>query len=618
MTSTGTHRVIAILAVVTCTIIVRPVCASMVVFVDSTAPPMGDGLSWSTARRDLQDALEQARSNPDVTAIWVAAGVYPPDAGTGDRERVFELVTGVALLGGFAGDEVSEEERDPATNVTTLSGDLAGDDGPDFANNGENAHQIVRAVGAGVFVIDGFTITGANGEPEFVSGAGLSATGGAVTMRRCRVVGNTTTGSGGGVAVSAAGTLELIGTEIAGNRAFNGGGLSAGGEEVVVRAVDCTLRDNLTIGDDPQPGSGGAVLAGFGSDTVFTRCDFENNEGLAGGAFSSVLAERVAFHDCTFVGNRSNRLGGAVRLDRSDNGAADDMPVVIAGCTFVGNRITGTGLPNGSALFMTETVSQITNTTFAGNETPNGSATVLIDLEDGHRMENCVFAANTAGGTGGLLLGRATVTMTNCTVTRNVTAAAIGRGGITVSAGGLLIVRNTILWGNARTVAGLPVRDELAQIGTVQGGQLSIDFSIIEGLTGGLGGVENLGDDPQFVSEQDIHLTATSPAIDAGDDAALPADIHDLDADGDRDEPVSTDIDGDPRVQGETVDIGADEIDACPTDLDDDGQTGFSDLIAVLAAWGPCDKDCPEDLDEDNDVDFDDLLLLLAAWGPCE
>lgn len=55
---------------------------------------------------------------------------------------------------------------------------------------------------------------------------------------------------------------------------------------------------------------------------------------------------------------------------------------------------------------------------------------------------------------------------------------------------------------------------------------------------------------------------------------------------------------------------------ACATDLDGDGQTGFSDLLAVLAAWGPC-AACPEDLDDSGDVGFSDLLAVLAAWGPC-
>ena len=55
-------------------------------------------------------------------------------------------------------------------------------------------------------------------------------------------------------------------------------------------------------------------------------------------------------------------------------------------------------------------------------------------------------------------------------------------------------------------------------------------------------------------------------------------------------------------------------------DLDGSGTIDFDDLLAVLAAWGPCDpkKPCPADLDHDDDVDFDDLLTLLAAWGECQ
>ena len=56
----------------------------------------------------------------------------------------------------------------------------------------------------------------------------------------------------------------------------------------------------------------------------------------------------------------------------------------------------------------------------------------------------------------------------------------------------------------------------------------------------------------------------------------------------------------------------------CPADLDESGDVGFPDLLALLAAWGPCKGDCPEDLDASGDVGFHDLLLLLAAWGRCE
>lgn len=48
-------------------------------------------------------------------------------------------------------------------------------------------------------------------------------------------------------------------------------------------------------------------------------------------------------------------------------------------------------------------------------------------------------------------------------------------------------------------------------------------------------------------------------------------------------------------------------------DVDCDGVVGFSDLLAVLAAWGSC-PDCPADLDGNGEVDFDDLLTLLVLF----
>jgi hypothetical protein len=54
----------------------------------------------------------------------------------------------------------------------------------------------------------------------------------------------------------------------------------------------------------------------------------------------------------------------------------------------------------------------------------------------------------------------------------------------------------------------------------------------------------------------------------------------------------------------------------CPADIDGSGDVGFQDLLALLAAWGPC-PGCPEDLDGSGEVGFQDLLELLAAWGPC-
>ena len=64
------------------------------------------------------------------------------------------------------------------------------------------------------------------------------------------------------------------------------------------------------------------------------------------------------------------------------------------------------------------------------------------------------------------------------------------------------------------------------------------------------------------------------------------------------------------------VDIVSPAPATCPADVNGDTDVAVADLLAVLAAWGPC-AACPEDIVDDGEVDTLDLLDLLAAWGPC-
>jgi hypothetical protein len=100
------------------------------IYVDQDAPgPAHDGLSWTTAYTNVQDALTVAAPGDE---IWVAEGVYYPDEGAGqtddDRASAFALKNGVALYGGFAATETLRTQRDWAAHVTVLSGDLDGND----------------------------------------------------------------------------------------------------------------------------------------------------------------------------------------------------------------------------------------------------------------------------------------------------------------------------------------------------------------------------------------------------------------------------------------------------------------------------------------------------------
>lgn len=61
----------------------------------------------------------------------------------------------------------------------------------------------------------------------------------------------------------------------------------------------------------------------------------------------------------------------------------------------------------------------------------------------------------------------------------------------------------------------------------------------------------------------------------------------------------------------------------CAADLGNDGSVGVSDLLILLADWGPCAdcNDCVSDIDDtcgsDCEVGTADLLFLLDSWGDC-
>jgi len=117
-----------------------------IIYVDDDAEGADCGISWDNAYRELSSALKRARQCGGEE-VWVAEGTYHP----APAEETFELVEGVGLYGGFAGDETSRQQRDWAANVTVLSGDTDNDGTPDVS-------YVVTASDINEAIVDGFTI----------------------------------------------------------------------------------------------------------------------------------------------------------------------------------------------------------------------------------------------------------------------------------------------------------------------------------------------------------------------------------------------------------------------------------------------------------------------------
>ena len=111
-----------------CVFLAQPI-AGKTIYVDADATGANDGSSWENAYNHLQDALADANSSAKPVQIRVAQGIYKPDQGVGitpgDREATFQLISGVAIRGGYAGfGEPDPNTRDIECYPTILSGDL--------------------------------------------------------------------------------------------------------------------------------------------------------------------------------------------------------------------------------------------------------------------------------------------------------------------------------------------------------------------------------------------------------------------------------------------------------------------------------------------------------------
>lgn len=391
------------------------------------------------------------------------------------------------------------------------------------------------------------------------------------------------------------------------------------------------------------PGGSGDREASF-----FMRNDVRVYGGFVGG--EQALAERSVHGNPTIldgniglessVTDNVRRVAYAFRLDSTPR---------LDGFTIRNgyNDVT-VGDMLGSGLFNDRSGTAVINCTFEANHAHWGGGYASSGQGDSPRLIACRFIGNSAAEYGGgafvvePLIGGSEFEMTNCLFQGNVVSGQLGHGGglagtarplrivnttfadntASFEGGGLHLtggdcaIHNGIFWGNADGSGANQIAGSLAG--------LTVSHAVVQG--GWAGGTAIINADPTLTP--DGRLSAGSPAIDAGNVnlAVIPDDLFDVDDDGVTTE-ETPDLDRGVRVQDGNgdmvvrVDLGAFErVAECAGDVDDDQVVDFADLLALLAAWGPCPgppDPCAADLTGDGTVGFNDLLIVLANWGPC-
>ncbi|NNF44933.1 MAG: right-handed parallel beta-helix repeat-containing protein [Phycisphaerales bacterium] len=431
-------------------------------YVDDDASPGGDGLTWATAHRHLQDALAAAAASGGVVhELRLGGGTYRPDRGAGikigDREATFRLHEGLAVRGGYlgvaAGAGEDPDERDHDMHPSVLTGDLLGDDGADFLRAEENAYQVVTALDVDASAeLDGVTVQGGYADgPHFGpspdsrdQGSGVNVYFATPVLRDCRFIGNWAINHG---TVNDHGSAILIGCHFEGNYSESVGPALYIHHDADTLVQACTFTNNRT------PGKGGGVYCLSTSAARVTDCTFTGNEAANGGGLYAGEDSTVVVEGCTFTGNIASDRGGGLYNDLTHS--------TVQGCTFLGNMVTeGIGGGGGGGIWNEGGDPQILGCVFTNNTALERGGGVYNGAHSTALIDGCIFTGNeTTEDGGGMSNAESDVTVRGC-----VFAGNIARNGVLNVGGGM---SNYI---SSPRIIGCVFLDNRVEVGENQGG----------------------------------------------------------------------------------------------------------------------------------------------------
>ena len=519
----------------------------LIIYVNEAATGLANGTSWDNAYTTLQAALAIADSGKQIR---VAKGTYyPASVNDLDRYKHFRMKNGVAIYGGFAGDEAEDydlSDRDFTANETILSGDI-GTQG----DNCDNSYHVFFHDNLNLddtAILDGFTITGGNANGDVYlfcdKGGGMYNNDCSPTLTNVTFSGNSADSLGGGMHNNWQSSPTLTNVTFSGNRAEEGGGMQNDSSSPTLTNItfsgnsagtgggmqnDCsspTLTDVIFRENSAEDEGGG--MYNWNGNPALTDVEFIVNTASYGGGLSNNYSSPALTNVIFRENSAQNNAGGMYSCDSAP---------VLTDVTFSNNSAQYNG---GGINIVGDASPVLTNVVFTGNSAGKGGA-IYNDVGwtagiDRLIVTNAAFSGNRADKGGGMYNCEGTYlripVLTNTTFKEN--SAVSEGGGMYNTEENCPIIKNSIFWGNSN--------------GQIDGtGEADITYSLILDYTGA--GAGNINVDPMFIGIDDLRLQAGSPAIDAGIDE--PYELSGV-AYG-----VTTDLDGNPRIANNSVDMGA-------------------------------------------------------------
>lgn len=349
-----------------------------IIFVDANnGDDNHNGTSWDDAVKDLQKALEKAVVGDQ---IWVAAGTYTPtkrDNDSDPRTAHFKMKNGVAIYGGFAGDEKTLTQRDFQNNKTILSGVLpSGGNAYHVFYHPDNLHLNETAI------LDGVIITAGNPnhatQNQHMHGGGMYNSGNSPTLRNVVFTANIAYQYGGGIYNYESNPTVMNVTFIE-NRAYSGGGMYNDSSNPQLTDV---MFDNNRVSMN-----GGGLYNNNSNPILLSTAFTANNAPNNGGGVYNTGKSDAILTDALFKQNKAAVEGGGMYNSNSNPKLTDVV--------FEQNTAdwSGGGMNNSNSS------PALTNVTFSGNQTKYGGG--IYNIGSSPTLIDVKFNENTASQQGG-------------------------------------------------------------------------------------------------------------------------------------------------------------------------------------------------------------------------